>query len=177
MAWNNRAPGCSGWNAPSSYNDPEGWFEWWDGCITDEAEPPEEPPEPCMPGEYTDAKGRCWELICTPSGKEVKRGCDEPPPKIKGVIVGIRFKRNGYSVRVNTEDGVQSQLLTAGKVKLIHLVRAMINETPLPEDHCKKVSDDFWEELPKAKLTLGAAFYPVALVREPRNHTESSSKT
>ncbi|MET7766690.1 hypothetical protein ABZS71_33650 [Streptomyces sp. NPDC005393] len=176
VAWNRRDPACGGWNAPSSYDDPEGWFEWWDSCITDEVEPPEppEPPEPCMPSEYTDAQGRCWEIICTPSGKEVRRGCDEPPTKIKGVIIGIRFKQNGYSVRVDTQDGVQIQLLTAGKVKLIHLIRAMVNEVPLPAGDCKKVPTAFWEELPKATLAWKTTFYPVALVREPGHASEGT---
>jgi hypothetical protein len=155
--WKNSTE-CSGLFEPDMHEDPSGWFDWWDGCITPEPEPepsgPSEPPEPvCIPRQWVDAQNQCWRLICTDDGREIVPCWSSNPgwnvvPRVKA----IKLHTDGYSVMVDIGGRGVAQRVTHGPIKLLHLVRAMVATSKLPARDVTTGPPSFWEQQPELTL-------------------------
>jgi hypothetical protein len=89
-------PECSPFNQPEYTEDPGGYWDWADKCIswTDEIDVgPDFPPIPCKPRIWTDIRGNCWKIVCTQYGPWLEscgRGWGPLPPSgIKLLAVGF----------------------------------------------------------------------------------------
>lgn len=153
MAWKN-TPECSGKNQPRFEKDPTKYFDWLEGCYTnDDAQPPEPPddgpppPPPCKPMRWLEPNGECWERVCTDDGPEWRR-CPGKWPRLPLApqIVAIRVTGTGsFNVLVATQQGIEEQKIGGPRGRLRGLVGAMLSESELPDLDIRKVPLEFWE--------------------------------
>lgn len=151
--WNHDDPACIGANAPNISEDPEAFFEWWGGCISDEPEPepqpPTEPPVTCdrFDGHrFTDSSGKCWKIVCINDYEWKLEPCIKqvlPLPYIQSLII----RTDGFKVNVATSSRkTKNQIVRPSQAKLVNLVRAMINGSKLPSNEILKIREDFWSK-------------------------------
>src|SRR5438105_2101027 len=117
-------PRCSGLNAPRFETDPAAWYAWFDSCNA-AGGGSLGPAPPCRVRRWIDARGRCWEQVCTHEGPEI-RAC---PRGIRAIgagsrIVALRMTGNGYLVQIATGQGVSVQEIAPGTVRLAQLAGA-----------------------------------------------------
>ena len=153
---------CSSLNEPDFEDDPSGWFDWYDDCASG-ADPVAEPPQPpslppCRPRHYT-VNGKCWEVVCTNEGPEIRPCLKTPvPPNLTAIeILAIRIANDGFHVQTLSKGGLLMEKIKHGKIKLKHLGAAMIFKQALPELSIKKIKPDFWQKLkplPKKQKTI-----------------------
>ena len=154
MAWKLGSE-CSGLNQPVFEDDPEGYWDWVDGCITDdpiaEPIPPEPPQPPCNPIRWIDGRRKCWERICTPFGPEIRPCFDRPVAVLskQPQIIALRITADGYTVHVATKQGIKVRKVAHGQVKLAHLASAMLNRSKLPTAEIRKIPAVFWAKQKK----------------------------
>jgi hypothetical protein len=156
MVWKASEARCTAGNEPDFTRNPEGWFEWFDSCITDE--PGDVDTEgfelPCKPVKLQDQQGRCWRVVCTSDGPEFRPCWGEEIGEPRA-IVAVQARADGYSVLVNTSHGHPVQDIPAGRLHPTHLIRAMVHHISLPGDLIREVEGSFWEGLTPVKPVSG----------------------
>jgi len=137
---------CSGINEPNFEDNPSGWFDWFDDCMSGENGNHEPPPIPCRPGRYS-VNGKCWQIVCTTDGTELRPCFTTPiPPNINSVIVtAVCITNNGFLVQTQSAKGLKTDKIKHGKIRLKHIAAALIYKKPLPNPEIKKVASTFWE--------------------------------
>jgi len=138
---------CFPGNRPDYTEDPEGYFDWLDECTGDE---PPEPPEPplCQPGDrftYTDASGKCWEMVCVGGFPEFSP-CKNYGKAFKVFprIQAIKLRKDGYAVLVMTRSGITEERVRHKQVRLVNLARAMFHGSRLPAQKIRAIPGGFW---------------------------------
>ncbi len=150
--WRTSDPNCSPANRPRFEDDIEGYFDWWENCSTDETEAEPPPPLRCKPGERRriESRGECWEQICV-GGLLQFIPCEGSRPVKPELprIQAIRLRTDGYTLLVQTRQGVREQRIVPKEVRLSPLFRAMVQGAKLPTEMIREVPGGFWATLPK----------------------------
>ncbi len=146
--WKTSDQNCFPGNRPNYTEDPEGYFDWWDECTTDEPDPEPPPPLLCQPSDrftFTDASGKCWEEICV-RGLPEFYPCktDENAFKVFPRIQGIKLRTDGYTVLVMTRSGITEERVRHKQVRLVNLARAMFHGSKLPAQKIQAIPGGFW---------------------------------
>jgi hypothetical protein len=138
-----RDPRCSGLNAPKFETDPAAWYAWYDSCnVTGGGSLPT---LPCVARRWIDARGGCWEQVCTHQGPEIRpcpRGIRTAPTGPQ--IISLRVTGTGYVVQIATGQGVSVQEIPLGQVELGQLAGAMLNRSKLPNPQIRRIPHAFW---------------------------------
>jgi len=156
--WNLGAEECHYYNEPVFEDNPIAWYEWYDSCNSFQPEHPAEdpippPPPPCRPRKY-NVNGRCWEVVCTEEGPEIRPCLSTPEtPVLTGILISsIRVTNQGYKMKIISAKGSKTVTVKPGTIKLRHLGTAMMLKRKLPDADIKNISTTFWNKM--GSLTL-----------------------
>lgn len=161
--WRSDDPNCTGLHAPNIAADPEGFFEWWGGCIDDLAEPPRatQPPITCdrLDGKrISDASGRCWRIACISAFQWRLEPCIRMAT-IRPGIAELAITTSGFSATVSPLTGKPREVhVKPSQIKLIHLLRAAVAQTRLPSDDLLRIRPDFWSSLKGGTIKVTGTF-------------------
>jgi hypothetical protein len=159
---NHDDPACSPFNQPEYTEDPGGYWDWADKCITwtDEIDVgPDIPPIPCKPRIWTDLRGNCWKIVCTEYGPWTE-SCGRnwgplPPDSIKLLAVG--FGKEGIEVKVGRDCGIETQVIPGGTVPISKVAFALMADAELPTAQLAELDADYWDRMQPPATSKGAA--------------------
>ena len=145
---------CSAGTMPDIQQDIDAWAEWFEGCGAESTGGGGGGGGvQCTgnPRTFTGPDGKCWRIFCEDGGWKIIP-C-RPLPKPTGPqLDSVMVRSNGYTVHIVTAHGGRKEKVSRHDVKLVHLVRAMVNGSTLPAGEVRKVPKDFWTS--QKSLTL-----------------------
>jgi hypothetical protein len=123
---------------PDFFADAGAWFDWFERRPARALD--------CTPRRWIDDRGRCWEMVCTSFGPEIRRCFDEPLPifPIRPQIVALRLDPDGYVVHIGSGGRLKARRIPHGQVSLRRLAAALLNRAPLPTADIARIPPTFW---------------------------------
>lgn len=146
--WNIHDPSCGPLNQPDFEADPGAYFDWFEHCSSGPAGPSGDgtgPQPPCEPRTWITG-GRCFELVCTPHGPEIRPCFEKPIPTVStsATITALRLTGHEYIAHVATSKGVRIVKILPGEIKLSQLVSALLHRSELPGVNFRRIPEEFW---------------------------------
>lgn len=146
---------CTAGTMPDISKDIEAWADWMDSCAAGSTGGGGGGGTPGCSGNprtFTGEDGRCWRVSCDEGGGWKIIPCRPLPKPIGTQLDSVMVKSGGYTVHIVTAHGGRKEKASRHDVRLVHLLRAMVNGSPLPAGEIRRVPKDFWTS--QKSLTL-----------------------